>query len=102
MFPNKTWHCYNCSKDLSPFTAINNFRHYPLLSDRIYCNSDSNETCLALKLPKNLSHLFNEFNPFFSDINNAPENIINSNYYDLNQLQTLKEFTDKALFLSFI
>ena len=95
-FSNKTWHCYNCSKDLLPFTTINNLKLYSLLSHRFYCNNDSNESCLTLKAPKNLSHLFNEFNSFSSDINNTPENIINSNYYDIDQLQTLKEFTDKS------
>ena len=95
-FSNKKWHCYNCIKDLFPFTTINNFKLYSLLSDRFYCNSDSNESCLTLKPPKNLSHLFNEFNSFSSDINNTPENVINSNYYDIDQLQTLKEFTDKS------
>ena len=30
------------------------------------------------------------------DINNTPENVINSNYYDIDQLQTLKPFTDKS------
>ena len=90
-FSNKTWHCYNCSKDLFPFTTISNFKLYSLLSDRFYCNSDSNESCLTLKPPKNLSHLFNKLNSF----SNAPENVINSNYYDIDQLQTLKEFTDK-------
>ena len=98
-FSNKTWHCYICSKDLFPFTTINNFKLYSLLSDRLYCNSDSNESCLALKPPKNLSHLFNEFNSFSSNINNTPENVINSNYYDIDQLQIIKEFTDKS-FLS--
>ena len=73
-----------------PFTTINN-----LFSDRFYSNSDSNESCLTLKPPKNLSHLFNEFNSFSSDINNTPENAINSNY-EIDQLQNLKEFTDKS------
>ena len=94
-FSNNTWHCYNRSKDLFPFTTINNFKLYSLFNDRFYCNSDSNELCLTLKPPKNLSHLFNEFNSVSSDINNTPENVINSNYYDIDQLQTLKEFTDK-------
>ena len=67
-----------------------------MLSDRFYCNSDPNESCLTLKPPKNLSQLFNEFNSFSSDINNTPENVISSNYYDIDQLQTLKEFTDKT------
>ena len=83
-------------KDLFPFTTINNFKLYSLFSDRFYCNCDSNESCLSLKPPRNLSHLFNEFNSFSSDINNIPENVINSNYYDIDQLQTLKEFTDKS------
>ena len=41
-------------------------------------------------------NLFNEFNSFSSDINNTPENVINSNYYDIDQLQTLKVLTDKS------
>ena len=43
-----------------------------------------------------MSHLFNAFNSFSSDINNTPENEINSNYYDFDQLQVLKKFTDKS------
>ena len=80
-FSNKTWHCYNCFKNLFPFTTINNFKLCFLLSDIFYCNSDSNESCLTLKPPKNLSHLFNKFNSFSSDSNNIP---------DIDQLQTLK------------
>ena len=95
-FSNKRWYCYNCNKDLFPFTAINNFKLYSLLSYKFYCNSDSNESCLTLKPPKNLPLLFNEFNSFSSDINNTPENVINSNYYDIDRLQTLKEFADKS------
>ena len=64
-------------------------------------NSNSNESCLTLKPTKNLSHLFNEFNSFFSDINNSPENVINSKYYDIDQLQTLKEFTEISSFSLF-
>ena len=51
---------------------------------------------LNFKTTKNLSHLLNEFNSFCSDINNTPENVINSNYCGIDQLQTLKEFTDKS------
>ena len=89
-FSNKTWHCNNFNKDLLPFTIINNFKLYSLLSDIFYCNSDSDETCFTLKSSKNLSHLFNEFNSFSSDINSTPESLINSNYYDIDQLQTMK------------
>ena len=65
-----------------------------MLSDRFYNNSDLNQSCLTLKPPKNLSDLFNQFNSFSSDINNTPENEINYIYYDIDQLQTLKEFSD--------
>ena len=85
---NKTGHCYNCSKDLFPFTTINYFILYSLLSSRFYCNSDSNESCLTLKPPNNLSHLFNEFNSLSSDISKTPEKVISCNYYDIDQLQT--------------
>ena len=78
-----------------PFTTINNFKLYSLHKDGFYCNSDSTESCLTLKPPKNLSRLFNEFNSFSSDIDNTPEKVINSDYYDVDLLQTLKEFTDK-------
>ena len=95
-FSNKTWHCYNCSKDLFPFTTINNFKLYSLFSDRFYCDSDSNELCLSLKPPRIYNiYLMNLIpSPLISII--PPENVINSNYYDIDQLQTLKEFTDKS------
>ena len=79
-FSNKTWHCYNCSKNLFSFPSINNFKVYPLLSDKNYCKCFSNESSLALKSPKNLAYLFDEFNSFLSDINITPENIIISKY----------------------
>ena len=71
-FSNKTCHGYNCSKYLFPFTTINKFKLYPLLSDISSCNSDSNESCLALKSSNNLSHLSSEFNFFSSDFNKTP------------------------------
>ena len=94
---NKTWTYYNCSKDLSTFTAINDFELYPDFSDKNYYNSDLSECLLDLKPPNAFSHLFNEFSSF-SNINNAPQNIIknntpqniiNSTYYDIDQMQTL-------------
>lgn len=39
--------------------------------------------------------IFNEFNNFSSDNNNTPENI-SSKYYDINQLESLKENTGKS------
>ena len=78
---NKTWHCYNCSRNLFSF-ATNNFMHYPLVSDRNYCDKDSTDSCLALK-PKNYLKRICLVN-------------FNSKYYDINQLSNLKAFPDKS------
>ena len=47
---------------------------------------------LNIKPPKNLSHLFNEFNSFSPGVNKTPENVINCNYYDFDQIQTIALF----------
>ena len=67
---------YNYSQDLFPFTTINNFMLYPLLSNKKYCDNDLNDSCPASKPLKNLPHLFNEFSSFSSDISNTPEHMI--------------------------
>ena len=60
---------------------------YPSLSDKIYCDNNLNKSCLSLKQKNNLSYFFNDFNNFSLDIDNAPENINNSNkYYDIYHL----------------
>ena len=69
---------------------------YRLLSDKNSCNNCLNDSYLALRPPKNASCLFSDFNYVSPDINNTPEKVINSKYYDINQLPTLKEFTDKS------
>ena len=63
--------------------------HYPLPSDKNYSDNDSTDSCLALKPPKYLSHLFRKFKTFSSGISTTPDNIINSKH-DINQLPTLK------------
>ena len=47
---------------------------------------------LNIKPPKNLSHLFNELNSFSPGVNKTPVNLINSNYYDFDQIQTIALF----------
>ena len=90
-FSNKTWHYYKWNKNLFPFTI--KIILSSILCERFYCNSGWNDSCLTLKPPQNLSDLSNEFNSFSSDINNIPENVINSNYYDNDQLQTFINIT---------
>ena len=58
-----------------------------------------NSTSLVLKHSLNLPLLFNQFNNFYPEQKNELENIVNSNYYDIDQFQTLK-FHEKNKSLS--
>ena len=49
-----------------------------------------NSTSLVLKLFANLSLVFNQFNNFYPEQKNEPENVVTSNYDDIDQFQTLK------------
>ena len=53
-------------------------------------NHISSSSSLAMKLSANLSLLFNQFNNFFPEHKNEHENFVNSNYFDIDQIQTLK------------
>ena len=54
----------------------------------------SKNSFLTLNPFSDLSHLFNQCDNFFLEQKNNPENIVNSNYYDIDQLQSLK-FSEK-------
>ena len=75
----------NCS----PTTVKNN--------DANKINSDGS---LVLKLSANLSLLFSQFNEFSPEQKNEPENVVNSNYFKVEQSQTLNfPENNKSLFL---
>ena len=58
-------------------------------------NSDNDkESLLSLKPPSDLALLYNQFNNISPEKNSDPENVVNSKFYDINQIQTLK-FPDK-------
>ena len=54
---------------------------------------------LVLKPSANLSLLFSQFNNFSVEKKNGPKNVVNFNYYDIDQFQTLK-FHEKTKSLS--
>ena len=53
-------------------------------------NNINSNSSLALKLSKNLPLLFNQFKKFSTEQKHQPENVVNSNYYGIDQFQTLK------------
>ena len=50
----------------------------------------SEESLLSLKLPSDLALLYNQFNNTSPEKNNDPENVVNSKFCDIDQIQTLK------------
>lgn len=63
-------------------------------------NSDNDEeSSLSLKPPSHLALLYNQLNNTSSENNNDLENIVNSKYYGIEQIQNL-EFPDKQKSLS--
>ena len=57
-------------------------------------SENDKESLLSLKPPSDLTLLLNQFNNTSTEKNNDHENIVNSKYYDNDQIQTLK-FPDK-------
>ena len=89
---NILWYCSACCADIFPFTNTNSYKLCLFLNNtgKKYCETCQKETCLVLKLQKNLSNLFNQFNNF-SDQNKNQENVSNCKCYDLNELKPLKK-----------
>ena len=53
-------------------------------------DNNINTTFLVLKPSPNLSLLLNQFNNFSPEQKNGPGNVVNSNYYDIDQFHTLR------------
>ena len=92
--------CIFCSHNLFLFVTINDQKLHQALSQSNNHCSGSSGTCSTnkfstLKLPKNLSNLFNEFINFSSQQNKDTENILNRNYYDTEEIQSLNNLNHK-------
>ena len=94
---NALWICMFCSNNLFPFPTLNYHKLYQILSESNNhysgsSNSFSTNTCSTLKPPKNLSNVFSQFNEFSSQQNKNRENIINRQYYDIEETLYKKVF----------
>ena len=88
---NKSWFCLQCSKNIFPFTNINNYKLSLTVnsSDKQFSydnDLNSTNTCLVLNPPENLTNLFNQFNDFSSDQKQNSDNIRNFKYYNIDKL----------------
>ena len=94
---NISWYCWACCTYIFPFTNTNHYKiHFSINNTgKKYCETGRKETCLVLKLQKNFSDLFNEFNNF-SDKNKTPENVSNCKYYNLNEIKSFNKLNNKS------
>ena len=63
-------------------------------------NDSSKNSSIHLTPPPNLALLFNQFNNTSPEQNVDPENVVNSRYFDIDEIQALKLY-DKKNSLSF-
>ena len=94
------WYGLSCCSNIFPFeTKTNKDFVSSILTTNSFsqgANSDNDkESLLSLKPPSDLALLYNQFNNTSPEKNNDPENVVNSKFYDIDQIQTLK-FPDKA------
>ena len=108
---NDLWYYISCCDEVLPFSTLANKNFLsmvnpPPVPDDHNCftnNSDayiSKNSSLSVKPSSDISLVFNQFNNSSPEQKTDPENVVNSNYYDIDQLQTLKfPEKNKPLFL---
>ena len=88
---NDPWFCATCSSVIFPFVPLNNNCFLSAIPcDRFNKHNKSQvetkDTSLLLNQSKNLAALlFNQFNNTIPEVNDDPDNIVNSRYYSINQ-----------------
>ena len=90
---NQDWQCISCSKNLFPFTNLNDYSFDNTAGNNT--NYAVNDDKLVLKAPSNLSSLYNDLNNFAHNMNEDPDNTSNCKYYDTHDLQNLNIETNR-------
>lgn len=96
------WCCFSYCSKIFLFGPLTNkdFVSSTSISLSQATNSDNDEeSLLSLKPPSHLALLYNQLNNTSPENNNDLENIVNSKYYGIEQIQNL-EFPDKQKSLS--
>ena len=90
---NEPWYCHSCSNTLFPFGGLiyQNFLNFIGNNNTTTSSETKNlNSSLLLKPLPNLALLFNQFNNAIPENRSDPENVIQSKYYDIDELQKLK------------
>ena len=86
---NKLWQSLSCTTVPFPFGNLNNKKILDLVNNN---NNESKNSIssLILKLPTDLTFLFNQFNNTNPENDSDLENVIQSKYLYINEMQQLK------------
>ena len=104
------WYCISCCDEILPFGKLPNKSLLSLVNpdpddhDCFTNNSDayiSKNSSISIKPSLHLSLLFSQFHNSSPEQKTDPENVVNSNFYDIDQLQTLKFPEKNKLFSLF-
>ena len=85
---NEPWYCLSCSNTVFPFGNLNNQNFLNFIGNNTITSSETNNlnSSLLLKPPLDLALLFNQFNNAIPENHSDPENVIQSKYYDIDEL----------------
>ena len=91
---NEPWYCFSCCSNIFPFGTLTNRDFVPSIANSLSQqgtkNDNDNESLLSLKPPSDLDLLYNPLITVLQKKNNDSVNVVNSKYYDIDQIQTLK------------
>ena len=99
------WYSILCCSQIFPFNSMKSNKNFSICVSNFHNNNKPGKTniegSLLLKPSENLKLLVNQFNNNASPEDNTdPENVVQSKYYDIDELQTMKiPNKDKSLAL---
>ena len=93
---NDPWYCIICCSQIFPSNSMKNNKNFSICVSNFPNNNKpgktlNNDGSFLLKPLENLKLLVNQFNNnAFPEDNTDPENVFQSKYYDIDELQTIK------------
>ena len=87
---NKPWYCLSCTTMLFPIGNLNNEKILGFVNNNNDNNKSKHSNSSVILTPPDLAPLFNQFSNAIPENNSDPENVIQSKYYDIDELQQLK------------
>ena len=84
------WFCLSCCSTILPFGNLTDKDFFCSVLNKNYMEISNKNSSDLLKPPPNLVLLFNQFNNSSPEQQNDPENDVNSRYFDIDQIQSLK------------